>query len=263
VKIIAVSMVRNEADIIEAFVRYHCRIVDAMVIVDHASIDGTSEILAALRSEGLPLHLTKEGGAAHDQSRVITQAAKFAAGALGADLVVPLDADEFLISPARSAPREALERLALTANGYHRAPWITYVPTAGDRADEPNVLKRIQHRRKSEPGQFWKVIVSGRLMRRRTAVVGYGNHRLKRYGWIWHRKHRRLSAPELAIAHFPVRSADQLVRKVLLGWTSHLARTDRKLRENDHWASMYQRFRRGHVPTLDELSAWSCGIECV
>lgn len=56
-KIVAVSMARNEADIIEAFVRYHCRIFDAIVIVDHASIDGTSEILDALRSEGLPLYL--------------------------------------------------------------------------------------------------------------------------------------------------------------------------------------------------------------
>jgi hypothetical protein len=248
-------MVRNEADIIETFVRYHCEIVDAMRIVDHASIDGTSDILEGLRREGLPLHLTTKRGVAHDQSIVVTRAAKNAASVHGADLVVPLDADEFLISPGTSAVRSAVEGLAVTRDRYFRAPWLTYVPTAADTAEERNVLKRIQRRRKLEPRQYWKAIIPGRLMRRRSAVVSFGSHELKKYGWIWHRRHPCVAAPGLGIAHFPVRSSEQLVRKVLLGWPSHLARADKKGGENNHWEALYQRFRRGAMPTSDELSA--------
>ena len=54
-----VAMVRNEADVIEAFVRHNLCVLDGLAIVDHGSFDGTAEILANLRREGLPLqHLS-------------------------------------------------------------------------------------------------------------------------------------------------------------------------------------------------------------
>ena len=34
-------MVRNEADIVEAFVRHNLRVLDAMLVVDHGSTDAT------------------------------------------------------------------------------------------------------------------------------------------------------------------------------------------------------------------------------
>lgn len=41
-KIIVVSMAKNEADIIESFVRYHMTFVDGMIILDHNSDDNTA-----------------------------------------------------------------------------------------------------------------------------------------------------------------------------------------------------------------------------
>ena len=38
-RLFAISMVRNEADVIEAFVRHTLDLVDGMVVVDHASAD--------------------------------------------------------------------------------------------------------------------------------------------------------------------------------------------------------------------------------
>lgn len=253
-KLVSISVVRNEADIIETFVRYHCRIVDAMIIVDHSSFDDTSKILTDLKDEGLPLHLSTESGAAHDQSRVVTRAAKSAAREHGADIVVPLDADEFLIAPGRSHVRQVIDSLVVVPAQYFVLPWITYIPTAADYSDERNVLKRITNRRKLESHQYWKVIIPGRLIRRRRTVVTFGNHGLERYGWIKRRKYSFSPAPGLALAHFPVRTGEQLVRKVLLGWPSHLARADKKRKENWHWERLYQRFRGGHVPTVDELT---------
>lgn len=252
-KIVSVSMVRNEADVIETFVRYQCEIVDAMLIVDHASSDETPAILRRLRDEGLPLHLSSEDGAAYDQSRVVTKAAREAAGVHRADLVLPLDADEFPVARGAASVRAALEALPLGVDSYYRAPWVTYVPTAADAAEEENVLRRIQHRRKTEP-VFVKVIIPGELIRRRKATVGTGSHGLLRYGRIWHRKHEHREAPGLAIAHFPVRSVEQLVRKVLVGWPAQLARGDRKPGEGGQWGVLFERFRRGELPTADELS---------
>ena len=59
-RLVGVSMVRNEADIIEAFVRHNAAVLDALVVVDHGSVDGTREILFALRDEGLPLAIEQD-----------------------------------------------------------------------------------------------------------------------------------------------------------------------------------------------------------
>ena len=42
-------------DLIEAFVRHNLSVLDALMVIDHGSFDGTSDILAALVAEGLPL----------------------------------------------------------------------------------------------------------------------------------------------------------------------------------------------------------------
>jgi len=59
-RLIGVAMVRNEADIVEAFVRHNLTVLDAMVVVDHGSLDGTEEILALLQREGLPLRVIRD-----------------------------------------------------------------------------------------------------------------------------------------------------------------------------------------------------------
>ena len=59
-RLIGIAMVRNEADIIEAFVRHNLTVLDALVVVDHGSLDGTGEILALLQREGLPLRVMRD-----------------------------------------------------------------------------------------------------------------------------------------------------------------------------------------------------------
>ena len=57
-RVMALLMVRDENDIIAANIRHHAAIgVDAFVIIDHGSIDGTYEILEALRRDGFDISL--------------------------------------------------------------------------------------------------------------------------------------------------------------------------------------------------------------
>jgi glycosyltransferase involved in cell wall biosynthesis len=55
VRLITVTRVRNEDDIVEAFVRHHAVLVDHMILLDDGSTDRTPDILAALTAEGLPI----------------------------------------------------------------------------------------------------------------------------------------------------------------------------------------------------------------
>ena len=66
-KIVAISGVRNEADIIEPFVRHTLAYCDTLIVLDHGSTDATFEILKKLQQEGLSLHLLQDGTLGHMQ----------------------------------------------------------------------------------------------------------------------------------------------------------------------------------------------------
>ena len=95
--IIAITMVKNEMDVIESFVRHTLGFADRWLVADHLSSDRTREILERLRAEGLPIEIETVHEAAQIQAEVMTRLMHRAAEEYGADVVVPLDADEFLV----------------------------------------------------------------------------------------------------------------------------------------------------------------------
>ena len=50
-KIVAVSMIGNEADVVECFVRHTLTRVDRLVVILHRSVDGTADIVGALDAD--------------------------------------------------------------------------------------------------------------------------------------------------------------------------------------------------------------------
>jgi hypothetical protein len=108
-KIWGITMVRDEADIIELTLRHMtAQGVDGLLVADNLSRDGTSTILERLRRE-LPLTVVPDEDPAYRQSEKMTALAE-RVHALGADWVVPFDADE-IWRPHRGAAtiREAIE----------------------------------------------------------------------------------------------------------------------------------------------------------
>jgi hypothetical protein len=51
-KIVGISMIRNDADIVEPFVRHTLRVLDHLFVIVHCPQDGTGAILSALHSAG-------------------------------------------------------------------------------------------------------------------------------------------------------------------------------------------------------------------
>jgi glycosyltransferase involved in cell wall biosynthesis len=105
-----VACVKNEANLIEAFVRHNLVYWERLMLLDHGSTDGTSAILQALRVEGLPLEIVSDDGIGKLQGARMSGLMREAARQ-GADWVFLLDADEFirprggvLPEPPRDAP---------------------------------------------------------------------------------------------------------------------------------------------------------------
>lgn len=86
----------NEADIIESFVRYHCNIFDGMIIRDNCSSDNTLKILKHLKAEGKPIYILHDPSIEFTQSKKMTELLYCTIDNHNSDIIVPLDADEFL-----------------------------------------------------------------------------------------------------------------------------------------------------------------------
>lgn len=146
--IVGLSIVRNESDIIESLVRHNLGVLDRLIVIDNASSDGTRDILAALRAEGLALDLHDADHLDHRQADTMTQLLRELERQPAIGHAVLLDADEFIAAPDRETFRHAVGRRG--PDTLWLLPMATYVPTAADDWSEPDPLRRIVHRRTAE-----------------------------------------------------------------------------------------------------------------
>lgn len=231
-RLITFSMVRNEADVIEAFVRHHTQWVDQMIIVMHRCRDGTEEILRALHKEGLPIEIRYYDAYSQDQHQVMT--ALLHEHAHVADWFLPLDADEFLLVPEGADPRTLLPDPS--SDYVIKIPWRTYLPFQED-SGMLHPFERLQYRRKEECPVYFKVCIPRSLALEVGTTIDMGNHAVRSAAG----NEVLFRRADLFLAHMPVRSERQLRTKVLGGWLSNLARSDCKKGEGFQWELLFER----------------------
>lgn len=251
-QVVTLSWVRNESDIIETFVRFHCSIVDKMVIIDHRSNDDTLDILNQLKRENLPIEVRSNRSNRHCQAEMISKLLKEFSNEF--DWLIPLDADEFVVSDFNL--KQILNSLAIDKQYFLH--WHNYSLTNGD-ISEINVLKRMTHRAETIHNQH-KVIIH-----RSMADIGYvkeGSHEI--YS-------KRTNVPftyqfmkNVSLAHFPIRSFQQIYQKVFSGWLSQVANHEsmpgKHLPENTHWKKIFDKCLVEDVD-LEEISKFYSGDE--
>ena len=244
-----ISMVRNEADIIEWWARYNLRCLDSLHIADHHSCDNTVEILRSLQSEGLPIFIQSFEDVRHLQTEAMHQLAlPLAAGGL-ADFLVPLDADE-LLAVDRDGLHRALRNLPAGTAG--AMPWRTYLPKELDA--EACYFRRCTSYRSKELESLCKLIVPASIYNEQTRW-GAGNH-------SFYNLHsgEMASAVHLGfvLAHYPVRDLEQLQRKIFTGAMASRLKQHRHPGESWHWlqleAYLEQHLRDGTTPDLGHIA---------
>lgn len=244
---IAISMVRNEEDAIESFVRHTLQLVDEIYITDHRSMDGTREILEALRSEGLPIRIFSYQREGHAQAKVMTDMMRRAFAA-GADLVFPLDADEFLCAPSVAELVEALQ--ALSSEGVYAMPYYDSRLEAGGEDGVFFFGGTFWRAHEAEP--LPKLIIGRQAFEATGLTLAQGNHHALLGGG---RALEPLPVQGLFLAHFPWRSEAQAQRKILVGWLSNVAQFTRYTNVAHQWGAPYQALKRGECAPMPEARA--------
>lgn len=233
-KPVAVSRILNEEDVIEPFVRHTAAFVSDHVILDNGSTDRTPQILAELRREGLNLVVFRNQAAFFAEWIYNTVLYGYAAGALAADWVLFLDADEFIddrIAPGGLAGM--LARAPPDAPCVH-ARMVNYEAATAATGPDANVVRRLV-RRQPRPHGTEKVFVRGGFAQNRIVVAG-GSHGIVLDGTIA----PGVAQDEVVLAHYPVRSEWQLAAKIAVGRLKVLAAGPEEAEANHHYTPEFE-----------------------
>ena len=217
-KLVAIARVKNELDIIEAFVRHHAQHFDKLIVLDDGSSDGTYQILQQLRSVYRDLVVLRQPTIGYMQAQYMTLLLRMAVDKFGADWVAPLDADEFI------EPADGLllgQALVGCQPAVYRLRWSNFVWSPDlEQSKERNPVLRQRFRLPPRLDRT-KLLVHAQFVGG-VMELTLGSHALMDSG---------LPVPtqpldRVQLCHYPVRSVAQYVGKIAVGYLQYLATPD-------------------------------------
>ena len=209
-KIVSFTMVNNESEIIESFIRYNYNFVDEMVIIDNGCTDSTIKIIRNLISEGFKIKVYDESLEAYNQYRLDNKYLKKVIEEIKPDIILPLDVDEFLTGT--SNPREILEGLSLECIYY--VTWRWYVMTKEDDANEAFIPERMKYCltrpawNYSDGTPVTKAIIPAKYYKKMGLTLSMGHHTV-----FGNDKAQIVKLDNLQLGHYRAISEQQLVYK--------------------------------------------------
>ncbi|HEY4172394.1 MAG TPA: glycosyltransferase family 2 protein, partial [Rhodopila sp.] len=238
-RVIGLTMVKNEQDIIEPMLRHNAALLDAMIVLDNGSVDDTRTIAMSLARELGNVVVTDSAQFGYTQGERMTRLLHTTQSAYFADFVLFLDADEFIGATSRTAFHAEL--MKIPPGGFGAIAWRNYV-LAGDApiTDPPRGL---EHRRQVEGLPAYKSVLRLDGAFYPDLAVNRGSHAVTRTGGPL----PGVMLPDLPLWHFPIRGHAQLTAKALVGWLACLAANPRAAEtvQSYHWRGMYQRIANG------------------
>jgi 2-polyprenyl-3-methyl-5-hydroxy-6-metoxy-1,4-benzoquinol methylase len=252
-KTLGITMVRNEDDILETFIRHNLQFLDGIAVINNLSVDRTGEILRAMTREGLPLFVIDDPVPGYFQSEKLSNLLARVCNAFFPDFVVPLDADELIQAASRESFLSAISACPAPSVSY--VPWVTYIPHPSAPGSEL-APQDFQFRRKSEDPAYFKAIIGTTGEPFSDITVLQGAHSIAS-------KSVRFNSTVLSdvrLAHFPVRGVSQMKCKIILGWLAYLARDPNAAARDSgyQWLNIYNKIMDGggeiDYPTLTSLA---------
>ena len=234
---------RDEADILESMLRFHlAQGVDRIIATDNGSVDGSLEILQRFERRG-QLTLLQEAEQTHDQAVWVTRMARMAA-AMGADWVINSDADEFWW-PQQGNLNSTLIQLPESVEGL-LVERTNFLPPPREGQDQRPFYQRQTLRERVSCNSLGAPLPPKLIHRTHPDVeITDGNHGARVNGIPI----AAIKSTEIEILHVPIRSYEQLERKIRQG-AEALQRNKRiSPGVGDSWRKIYaNHLQKGTLP---------------
>ena len=245
--LVITGLVRDEVDVIAAWIEHHlAQGVAHVIVTDNGSIDGTCDVLGAYEAAGR-IVLWHEAGDDYRQSEWVSKMARFAATDLGAAWVINADADEFWRTREPGTTlAEFFARLPESTAGV-RAIRHDLRGGTSERGGWIRRLKWLDRRTVSERGT-----PRGPKLAHRAGpevIVAQGNHSVEGVSGDIDESHG------IEIVHVPMRSWAQFSHKIDVGGAALARNSDLPSESGWHWRADHRRLQEG---TLDAAYRERC-----
>lgn len=247
IKLVMTLLVRDEGDIIEQNICFHLNHgVDHIIAMDNNSVDSTTSILKKYESSGR-LTYFKQTDNTYEQSKWVSQMAKYAVKELGATHLIHGDADEFWL-PQSGNLKDNLP----IGNEVYYVDSLSYLP--------PTLIERVLSLRcvvtnpipyhaqvdrelsyryllyKYQP----KIITTSHF-----TDIAQGNHDV-----LTGDKIKKINLNSVKIHHFPIRSYRQFRNKVINGGMSYKNNPTQDYAIGWQWNEWYIMYNSGILPLV-------------
>ncbi len=243
-KLAVAALIRNEIDIIGAFLQHLAALFDHVLLMNHHSIDGTDRVMEAACARRPNWTMWQVEPTGYHQRAFCGVALRHLFTTTDADIVMFLDVDEFLDVPDRAALERAFSILT-DPDAVGGMRWRYAVP---DRLNERAIVPGEPLWRAPAIAALGKSVVPRIFYERhgREANLAIGNHGLY-YG-------PDDVVPSIRcgeILHLPIRSHEQLKSKVLVGAFSVMSLATRSPLLCWHWYDILWRIAEGTLRDED------------
>lgn len=253
-RVIGIGCVRNEEDIIEAFVRHTLAYCRDLILIVNGSTDATPDILQRLKAEGLALHLIHDPTIGNVQVDHMNRLMRLAVSDFSADWIISVDADEFIAGQPDSAallPEPAGENTHCL-----KIPLRSYYTSPEDPPGILNPVERITKRLLLEPWAttdmnpcVYKVIVPGCLARLPRSYISQGNHLF----YIDGREAPFHILENAWLAHYSLRSPRQYAMKAAVRHFQKFRLIPSKGDETPFYERVYEEVRESYTAFIKDF----------
>lgn len=201
-KVISYTILNNEQDVIESFVRYNMTYIDKMIILDNGCTDNTILILNKLIKEGYDIEIFDESLISFEQFQIMNKYLRKIVKDYESDIIVPLDSDEFLMCDNENV-RNVLERISLDT--VYKVNWRTFIMDETENESDSFICRTMKNSYRHKDG---KVIIPTQLVKKYELILSAGQHDVEGNSLL-----RKRDLKELELAHYPNRSIKQFQAK--------------------------------------------------
>jgi hypothetical protein len=232
--VVAIALVKNEGDMIAAWISHICALFDMVYTVDHLSIDGTREFLLQMAEARDNIKVFSFEHPGYYQAEITNKLAEIAAHDYPDSWIFPLDADEFLFITSRT---EFLSRIKdVEPDHVLVTQWKNCMPVCLTVDEEftfasPCLIPPF-------PGAPKKAAIHSSAFVNKNWRLVQGNHEVKDGSGNTVSKHVEVDLAELI--HIPIRSLDHFALKCIQGYLAYdaLPAAHMDPRWGFHWREM-------------------------
>ncbi len=238
-RLVMTLLVKNEEAMLERNLIFHRAMgVDAFIVTDNGSTDGTLDILERYRQKGWVVDIIHERATGYEQKAWVDRMIRLARDRYDADWVINADADEFW-RPATGTLKDALR--AATGNVLACEMRSVYPEEGQPWTAWEHTVRYVPDQGAYDLSRFSIFERQNKKVAHRTAgylQISMGNHKVK----MLPQRERR---SDIIVLHYNVRTREAFIAKMINGGQQLL--THRGRHGGRHWRYFYALHEQGRL----------------